>query len=99
MQTPAGGEFIEGKFIVHDYFQAMFNPFMRTSVLHMFFATLETSLFVIGGISAWYILKARNQAFFYAVVQNCFGLCDRRCTHPNLRRPYQRRTGLSLSAD
>ncbi len=74
MQTPAGGEFIEGKFIVRDYFQAMFNPFMRTSVLHMFFATLETSLFVIGGISAWYILKERNKAFFtrsFKIVLGC----------------------------
>ncbi|EDX83619.1 Bacterial Cytochrome Ubiquinol Oxidase superfamily [Synechococcus sp. PCC 7335] len=74
MQTPTGGEFIDGKFIVHDYFQAMFNPFMRTSVLHMFFATLETSLFVIGGISAWYILKGRNQAFFtrsFKIVLGC----------------------------
>ncbi|EDX82949.1 hypothetical protein S7335_127 [Synechococcus sp. PCC 7335] len=60
MQTPAGGEFIDGKFIVRDYFQAMFSPFMRTSVLHMFFATLETSLFVIGGISAWYVLIGRR---------------------------------------
>jgi cytochrome bd ubiquinol oxidase subunit I len=64
MQTPTGGEFIDGKFIVHDYFQAMFNPFMRNSVLHMFLATLETSLFVIGGISAWYVLKGRHRAFF-----------------------------------
>ena len=64
MQTPAGVELVNGKFIVHDYFQAMFNPFMRISVLHMFFATLETSLFVIGGISAWYILQRRNEAFF-----------------------------------
>jgi len=74
MQTPAGGEFIGGKFIVHDYFQAMFNPFMRTSVLHMFFATLETSLFVIGGISAWYVLKGRNKAFFarsFKIVLGC----------------------------
>ena len=74
MQTPTGGEFIEGKFIVHDYFQAMFNPFMRISVLHMFFATLETSLFVIGGISAWYILKGRNTAFFarsFKIVLRC----------------------------
>ena len=30
----------------------------------MFFAKLETSLFVIGGISAWYILKQRHPAFF-----------------------------------
>ncbi|MTJ53178.1 cytochrome ubiquinol oxidase subunit I [Anabaena sp. UHCC 0253] len=64
MQTPAGGELVDGKFVVHDYFQAILNPFMVNSVLHMFFATLETSLFVIGGISAWYILQRRNTAFF-----------------------------------
>lgn len=64
LQTPAGGQFIDGHFVVSDYFQAIFNPFMLNSVLHMFFATLETSLFVIGGISAWYILNKRHQAFF-----------------------------------
>ncbi|KST63593.1 cytochrome ubiquinol oxidase subunit I [Mastigocoleus testarum] len=64
MQTPVGGEFVDGKFIVRDYFQAIFNPSMAASVSHMFFATLETSLFVIGGISAWYILNKRHQEFF-----------------------------------
>lgn len=49
---------------ISDYFQAIFNPFMLNSVLHMFFATLETSLFVIGGISAWYILRKRHSDFF-----------------------------------
>lgn len=64
MQTPAGGELVDGKFVVHDYFQAMFNPFMAVSVSHMFLATLETSLYVVGGISAWYILKDRHPEFF-----------------------------------
>lgn len=64
LQTPAGGEFINGKFVVRDYFQAIANPFMVNSFLHMFFATLETSLFVIGGISAWYVLKQRHAEFF-----------------------------------
>ncbi|NWF61827.1 MAG: cytochrome ubiquinol oxidase subunit I [Fischerella sp.] len=64
LQTPAGGEMVNGKFVVHDYFQAMFNPFMAVSVSHMFLATLETSLFVIGGISAWYIFNNRQPAFF-----------------------------------
>lgn len=64
LQTPAGGEFVNSKFVVGDYFQAILNPFMVNSVLHMFFATLETSLFVIGGISAWYILNKRHEAFF-----------------------------------
>jgi cytochrome bd ubiquinol oxidase subunit I len=64
LQTPVGGEFVQGKFIVADYFQAILNPFMLNSVSHMFLATLETSLFVIGGISAWYILNQRQEAFF-----------------------------------
>lgn len=63
-QTPAGGEMVNGKFIINDYFQAILNPFMLNSFLHMFFATLETSLFVIGGISAWYILNNRHSEFF-----------------------------------
>lgn len=64
LQTPAGGEFVDGKFVVHDFFQAIFNPFMANSFLHMFFATLETSLFVIGGISAWYLINQRHREFF-----------------------------------
>lgn len=64
MQTPSGGEMVNGKFVVEDYFQAILNPFMVKSVSHMFLATLETSLFVIGGISAWYIINQRHQAFF-----------------------------------
>jgi cytochrome d ubiquinol oxidase subunit I len=56
--------FVKGKFVVQNYFQAIANPFMVNSFLHMFFATLETSLFVIGGISAWYILNQRHPQFF-----------------------------------
>lgn len=64
LQTPAGGVFENGKFIVQDYFRAIANPFMVNSFLHMFFATLETSLFVIGGISAWYLINQRHPEFF-----------------------------------
>ncbi|MEB3309336.1 MAG: cytochrome ubiquinol oxidase subunit I [Snowella sp.] len=64
LQTPAGGIFVDGKFVVQDYFQAIANPFMLKSFLHMFFATLETSLFVIGGISAWYLINKRDTDFF-----------------------------------
>jgi len=64
LQTPAGGVFVDGKFVVQDYFKAIANPFMVNSFLHMFFATLETSLFVIGGISAWYVIKQYHAEFF-----------------------------------
>ncbi|MCJ2541689.1 cytochrome ubiquinol oxidase subunit I [Thermostichus vulcanus] len=64
MQTPVGGELVNGKFVVKDYFAAIFNPAMLNSVAHMFLATLETSLFVVGGISAWYVLNRRHPEFF-----------------------------------
>jgi len=64
MQTPAGGEMVNGKFIVHSYLEAILNPAALNSWFHMILAILETALFVIGGISAWYILQKRHQAFF-----------------------------------
>ena len=64
MQTPTGGHMVNGTFVVTDYLQAIFNPDMPWGVSHMWVACLETSLFVIGGISAWYILKRRDVRFF-----------------------------------
>jgi cytochrome d ubiquinol oxidase subunit I len=66
LQTPAGGVFVRWEVRVRDYLQAIFNPFMVNSFLHMFLPLLETSLFVIGGISAWYILNRRHSEFFPA---------------------------------
>ncbi|WP_338429298.1 cytochrome ubiquinol oxidase subunit I [Synechococcus elongatus] len=64
MQTPAGTLLQDGHFQVLDYFRIIFNPFMAVSVSHMFLATLETSLFMVGGISAWYLLRDRESDFF-----------------------------------
>jgi len=64
MQTPAGVHLEGGSIVIDSYAAAIFNPAMLTSVLHMWFACLETSLFVVGGISAWYLLQKRNTAFF-----------------------------------
>ncbi len=64
MQTPAGVVEENGKFLVESYAAAIFNPAMPTSVAHMWIACLETSLMVIGGISAWYLLRGRDSAFF-----------------------------------
>ncbi|MFN3360969.1 MAG: cytochrome ubiquinol oxidase subunit I, partial [Pseudanabaenaceae cyanobacterium] len=69
LQTPSGGEFINGKFVVQNYFAAIASPFMVNSFSHMFLATLETSLFVIGGISAWYIFQDRHKEFFAKSLQ------------------------------
>ena len=64
MQTPAGGVFQNGRYLVTDNLAVIFNPDMPWAVSHMWFACLEISLFVIGGISAWYLLKNRQVDFF-----------------------------------
>ncbi len=64
MQTPAGGHMVNGHYVVTNYVAAIFNPDMPWGVSHMWVACLETSLFVIGGISAWYILSGRHTGFF-----------------------------------
>ncbi|MFA6051106.1 MAG: cytochrome ubiquinol oxidase subunit I [Methylobacter sp.] len=64
MQTPAGGHMENYRFVVDSYSQAIFNPDTLWAVSHMWIACLETSLFVMGGLSAWYLLKGRNTDFF-----------------------------------
>ncbi|MEW6441450.1 MAG: cytochrome ubiquinol oxidase subunit I [bacterium] len=64
MHTPTGGFFEGGKFVVTDYFHAIFNPDMPWGVSHMWLASIEISLFVVGGVSAWYLLRGRHVRFF-----------------------------------
>jgi cytochrome d ubiquinol oxidase subunit I len=64
MQTPRGGFFDQGKFVVTDHVAAIFNPDMAWSVSHMWVAALEISVFVVGGLSAWYLIKNRYSDFF-----------------------------------
>lgn len=72
MQTPAGGELVNGKFIVHDYFQAIVNPFMKNSVLHMFFATLETSLFPLWCFTTFKNNSSQNRCcLLFTILRSC----------------------------
>lgn len=64
MHTPRGGHFEKGKFIISSNIDAIFSPDMHWGVSHMWTACLEISLFVIGGLSAWFILKRRDTEFF-----------------------------------
>ena len=64
MQTPAGGHFERGRFVVDNFTGALFNSDMVTSTTHMWAACVETTAFVVGGISAWYILKRRHAELF-----------------------------------
>ncbi len=64
MQTPAGGRWEEGRYLIISFGRSVFNPDMPWGAAHMWVACLEYTLFVVGGISAWYILKNRQVGFF-----------------------------------
>ena len=74
LQTPAGGRMENGQYVVHDLAAAIFSPNMPWGVAHMEIAALETSLFVIGGISAWFVLKGRETPFFRRSMLLAIGL-------------------------
>lgn len=64
MQTPAGGLFKEGRFVLQNSFESIFNPDTLWAFSHMWMACLEITVFVLGGISAWYLVKGRHVDFF-----------------------------------
>ncbi|MGA2266540.1 MAG: cytochrome ubiquinol oxidase subunit I [Phycisphaerae bacterium] len=64
MQTPAGVAVQSGQIVVTDYAKAIFNPAWFYSFSHMWVACVETSLFFVAGISAWYLRKDRHREFF-----------------------------------
>ena len=64
MQTPTGGYFAHGRFVLVDQWASITNPDALWGVSHMLFAAAEISLFVVGGISSWYLLKRRHVDFF-----------------------------------
>ena len=64
MHTPTGGVFENGQFVITSHLDAIFNPDMPWSVSHMWVAAVEITLFAVGGVSAWYLLKDRHTNFF-----------------------------------
>ncbi len=59
MQIPTGTHMESGLIVVDDYFAALFNPDTLITFAHKWLACIETSVFLIGGLAAWAIL--RNQ--------------------------------------
>ena len=64
MQTPAGYRLIDGKFVVTDFHAAIFNPSTLVRMLHMSTAALETTAFVVAGVSAYFLLKGGTSVLF-----------------------------------
>jgi cytochrome d ubiquinol oxidase subunit I len=61
MQTPAGYQIVNGVFEPANWFAVIFNPSFPYRLAHMTLAAFLTTCFVIGGISATYLLRNRHR--------------------------------------
>ncbi|NBC23331.1 MAG: cytochrome ubiquinol oxidase subunit I [Gammaproteobacteria bacterium] len=73
MNTPAGFSVENGIFYPEDWFQIIFNPSFPYRLVHMTLAAYLTTCFVIGAVSARYLLEGRFQQrarhmFFMSVI-------------------------------
>ncbi len=67
MQTPTGVKIVNDSVSSINYLEAILNPFATISFWHIWVACLETTIFFVAGISAYYILKNRNTEFFLKI--------------------------------
>src|SRR3546814_92568 len=56
MQTPQGYAIVDGMFVPVDWWAVIFNPSFPYRLAHMVLAAFITTCFVIGGVSAWYLV-------------------------------------------
>lgn len=63
MQTPAGYAMRNGRAELTDFFAAALNPSTLPRYTHVIAVSLLTGAFFVMGISAWYLLKKRHEAF------------------------------------
>jgi cytochrome d ubiquinol oxidase subunit I len=57
MQTPAGFEIVDGKFIPVDWLAVVFNPSFPYRLAHKLLASALTASFLIAGLCAWQLIK------------------------------------------
>ncbi|WP_285199471.1 cytochrome ubiquinol oxidase subunit I, partial [Klebsiella pneumoniae] len=60
MQTPAGFEMVNGKAMVLDWFEVIFNPSFPYRLAHMLLACGLTGAFLVAGVSAWQWRKGQR---------------------------------------
>ncbi|HVA14449.1 MAG TPA: cytochrome ubiquinol oxidase subunit I [Stellaceae bacterium] len=59
MQTPAGYEIIDGRFFPKDWFAIIFNPSFPYRLAHTVVGFYVTTAFVVVGVAAFYLRRAR----------------------------------------
>jgi cytochrome bd ubiquinol oxidase subunit I len=63
MHTPTGYEIVGGTFHVTDWWAVILNPSFPYRLAHMATAAFLSAAMGVAGVSAWYLLQARHQAF------------------------------------
>ena len=63
MNSPAGFDFVDGKYINVDPIKAMFNDAWFSQALHMTLAAFAATGFAVAGVHAFMILKGQNVLF------------------------------------
>jgi cytochrome d ubiquinol oxidase subunit I len=61
MHTPQGASLVDGRFVVDDWWQVVFNPSFPYRLCHMLLASFLSTSFVVSGVSAWYLLKGSHR--------------------------------------
>jgi cytochrome d ubiquinol oxidase subunit I len=59
MQTPAGYQIVDGRFMPKDWLQIVFNPSFPYRFFHVVDAVYITTGFVVAGVAAWWLLRGR----------------------------------------
>ncbi|HSM21575.1 MAG TPA: cytochrome ubiquinol oxidase subunit I [Rubrivivax sp.] len=62
MHTPAGHEIRDGVFFVRSWAEVLFNPSLPYRLSHMLLASGLTVAFLMAGVSAWQVLRAKANA-------------------------------------
>lgn len=68
MHTPAGFEVVNGNLNITNWIAAIFNPSFPYRLSHMLLASYTTAFVMINGISAYFLIKKRNQVFAKATL-------------------------------
>jgi len=69
MQTPAGFAIEGGRAVLKDFFAAALNPSTIIRYVHTMVAGWITGVFLVAGISAWFLLKKRDVAYAKAALK------------------------------
>jgi cytochrome d ubiquinol oxidase subunit I len=60
MQTPAGFEVVDGRFVPTDWLQVIFNPSFPYRFAHTVVAVYLTTAFTVIGVAAWYLRRGQH---------------------------------------